>query len=172
VSARVFAVLTTVSTVFAVVGGLLLIALAGMVTTSVTIRSDLVGGRGVPGDFELVQMGTALAAFSFLALCQARRGNIMVDSFTGFLPRAVTRRLDAFWDVVYAVAMAVIGWRLMVGASDELRNGTTTMVLAIPTGYAIMACGVLALFVAAVTVVGALIHARPGIGAIDGPGAS
>ncbi len=47
---------------------------------SVTLRSDLIGQSGVPGDFELVQMATAVAAFCFLPYCQLRRGNIFVDT--------------------------------------------------------------------------------------------
>ena len=45
----------------------------------------------INGDFELVQMATAIAVFSFLPYCQARRGNIVVDTFTSWLPRARQR---------------------------------------------------------------------------------
>lgn len=142
------------SETIAILGGLLLVATALMVTTSVAIRSPLVGGRGVPGDFELVQMGTALAAFSYLALCQARRGNIFVDTFTGWLPRRAQAGIDAFWDAAYALAMAVISWRLVVGAVGERQSGTVTMVLGLPTWIAIALCGMLAAFVALVTLSG------------------
>jgi TRAP-type C4-dicarboxylate transport system permease small subunit len=139
----------------ALAGGLLLVGVALMVTASVAIRSPLVGGRGVPGDFELVQMGTGLAAFSYLALCQARRGNIFVDTFTGWLPRRAQAAIDAFWDVFYALAMAVISWRLVVGALGEKSSGTVTMVLGLPTWIAIGLSGLLAAFVAVVALVGA-----------------
>lgn len=66
----------------ALLGGVLLIALATTIVVSVTLRSDLVGKAGVPGDFELVQMATGVAAFCFLPWCQLRRGNIFVDTFT------------------------------------------------------------------------------------------
>ena len=139
----------------ALAGGLLLVGVALMVTASVAIRSPLVGGRGVPGDFELVQMGTGIAAFSYLALCQARRGNIFVDTFTGWLPRSVQSAIDAFWDVAYALAMAVISWRLIVGALGEKASGTVTMVLGLPTWIAIGLSGLLAAFVALVALIGA-----------------
>ncbi len=138
----------------AIIGGLLLVGVALMVTVSVAIRSPLVGGRGVPGDFELVQMGTALAAFSYLALCQARRGNIFVDTFTGWLPRRVQAAIDSLWDLAYALAMALISWRLIVGAIGERQSGTVTMVLGLPTWIAIAICGILAAFVALVALVG------------------
>lgn len=79
----------------ALIGGALLIAVASMVVVSVTLRSDLVGAAGVPGDFELVQMATAIAAFCFLPLCQLRRGNIFVDTFTLKLPQRWRDGIDA-----------------------------------------------------------------------------
>ena len=36
----------------------------------------------IPGDFELAQIGTAVAVFAFLPYCQVVRGNIVVDTFT------------------------------------------------------------------------------------------
>lgn len=132
----------------ALIGGALLIALATMVVVSVTLRSDLVGKAGVPGDFELVQMATAVAAFCFLPLCQLKRGNIFVDTFTLKLPPAWRDGLDALWDVVYGLAMALIAWRLGVGARSAFASGENTMVLQLPSYLPIAACAVLAGFVA------------------------
>jgi TRAP-type C4-dicarboxylate transport system permease small subunit len=115
---------------------------------SVTLRSDLVGSAGVPGDFELVQMATAVAAFCFLPLCQLRRGNIFVDTFTLKLPQRWRDGIDALWDVVYGLAMALIAWRLGVGARSALASGEYTMVLQLPSYLPIALCAVLAGFVA------------------------
>ncbi|MBN9435962.1 TRAP transporter small permease [Bosea sp. (in: a-proteobacteria)] len=132
----------------ALIGGALLVGLATMVVVSVTLRSDLVGRAGVPGDFELVQMATAVAAFCFLPLCQLRRGNIFVDTFTLKLPRRWRDGLDALWDVVYGLAMALIAWRLGVGARSAFVSGENTMVLQLPSYLPIAVCAVLAGFVA------------------------
>lgn len=132
----------------ALIGGGLLVALATMVVVSVTLRSDLVGGAGVPGDFELVQMATAVAAFCFLPLCQLRRGNIFVDTFTLKLPQAWRDGLDALWDALYGLVMALIAWRLGVGARSALASGENTMVLQLPSYLPIAICAVLAAFVA------------------------
>ena len=139
----------------ALAGGALLIAVATMVVVSVTLRSDLVGGSGVPGDFELVQMATAVAAFCFLPLCQLRRGNIFVDTFTMKLPLAWRNRLDAFWDLLYALAMAVIAWRLGVGAKAAFASGENSMVLQVPVYLPIALCAVLSGFVALAALVSA-----------------
>lgn len=129
-------------------GGVLLIAVATMVVVSVTLRSDLVGTAGVPGDFELVQMATAIAAFCFLPLCQLKRGNIFVDTFTLKLPESWRNGIDAFWDVVYGLAMVLISWRLSVGARSAFVTGENTMVLQVPSYLPIALCAVLAGFVA------------------------
>ncbi|MFC5504956.1 MULTISPECIES: TRAP transporter small permease [Hyphomicrobiales] len=140
----------------ALLGGVLLITLSVTVVISVTLRSDFVGGAGVPGDFELVQMATALAAFCFLPWCQLRRGNIFVDTFTLKLPERWQRRIDAGWDMVYALVMALIAWRLAVGARAAFGTGETSMVLLVPSYLPIGFCAALALLVS----VSAMVSAR------------
>lgn len=140
----------------ALLGGALLIALSVVVVVSVTLRSDLVGGAGIPGDFELVQMATAIAAFCFLPWCQLRRGNIFVDTFTLKLPQRWQRRIDALWDLVYGLVMVLISWRLAVGARAAYATGENSMVLQVPSYLPIALCSALAALVAAAAVVSAL----------------
>lgn len=140
----------------ALFGGVLLIALSVTVVISVTLRSDLVGSAGIPGDFELVQMATAIAAFCFLPWCQLRRGNIFVDTFTLKLPQRWQRRIDATWDIVYGLVMVLISWRLAVGARAAYATGENSMVLQVPSYLPIALCSVLAALVAAAAAVSAL----------------
>lgn len=140
----------------ALIGGVLLIALATMVVVSVTLRSDLVGTAGVPGDFELVQMATAVAAFCFLPYCQLKRGNIFVDTFTLKLPLRWQRAIDAVWDVVYALVMALISWRLAVGARAAFSSGENSMVLQLPSYLPIAICAGLAALVSVTACVSAV----------------
>jgi TRAP-type C4-dicarboxylate transport system permease small subunit len=135
---------TSTAEALALAGGVLMLAVASLVTLSVLMRWLL--GDGISGDFELVQIATALGAFAFLPLCQAHRGNVIVDTFTAKLPRGTRNALDALWDLTYAVLIAVLSWRLAVGALDALASQTTSMVLGIPQGYAIAACAVMGAF--------------------------
>jgi TRAP-type C4-dicarboxylate transport system permease small subunit len=64
--------------------------------------------------------------------------------------------LDALWDLVYAGAAAIIAWRLVVGAWDTMRSNTVSMILGLPTGWAVAACALAAAFLAAVAVATAL----------------
>ena len=142
--------LTAVAEGLALTGGLLMLTVAALVTASVLMRWLL--GDGISGDFELVQIATALGAFAFLPLCQARRGNVVVDTFTAKLPRRARHGLDALWDLTYAALIAVLSWRLALGAVDAFASQTTSMVLGIPQGYAIAACGVMGVFLSLVAV--------------------
>jgi TRAP-type C4-dicarboxylate transport system permease small subunit len=140
--------------VLAVAGGLVVVGLALTVTASVLLR--WLANGGVKGDFEIVQLGLALAVFSFLPLCQARRGNIMVDTFTSRLPDSVQRGLDAFWDLVLAAFAGLIAWRLWLGAGEAISSRTSSMVLGMPIGWAIGAASIMAAILALVCVVTAI----------------
>jgi TRAP-type C4-dicarboxylate transport system permease small subunit len=138
----------------AIAGGIIMTAVAAMITANVLMRWLM--DSSVPGDIELVQIGTALAIFAFLPLCQSRRGNIMVDTFTSRLPARVRNALDAAWDIAYAGIALLIAWRLGVGAWDTIRSNTVSMMLGLPTGWAIAACGVMAAFIAVVALATAI----------------
>jgi TRAP-type C4-dicarboxylate transport system permease small subunit len=112
-----------------------MVGLALLVTLSVLMR--WLAGQGISGDFELVQMGLALSVFAFFPICQARRGNVVVDSFTSRLPERAQAALDALWDVVFAGFAGFVAWRLALGAQEAFSSGTTSMVLGMPIGYAI-----------------------------------
>jgi hypothetical protein len=128
----------------AVLGGLLSLGIATLVVVSVLGRwvagmdwaraiADRLGVTLGPinGDFEMVQMATAIAIFAFLPYAQARRANIVVDTFTGMLPRRLTSLIDAFWDLVYAAVVGVLAASLFVGTLEHYRSGETTMLLQI-----------------------------------------
>jgi TRAP-type C4-dicarboxylate transport system permease small subunit len=144
----------------AVAGGVLLVGIGVLVTVSVLSR--WLRNQAVSGDFELVQMGLALAVFAFLPLCQANRGHIVVDTFTMKLPLRVQHALDGIWDLVFAGVAALLAWRLAIGGAEAFRTGSTSMVLAIPIGWAILACAGMAAFLALVCLLTAAQRFRGG----------
>jgi len=138
----------------ALTGAALSLFIAGLVTVSVLLRWAT--SSGLSGDFEMVQMAVALAIFAFLPYTQLRRANMLVDTFTSRLSAAANARIDAFWDVVYAAAAALLGWRLAVGAGDAIATRTGSMVLGLPVGWAIMACAGMAILLALAALVTAI----------------
>jgi TRAP-type C4-dicarboxylate transport system permease small subunit len=138
--------ISSVSRWLAVGGGILIAAMAVMVTVSATSR--WLFNESLSGDIELVQMATALAGFSFLPYCQLRRGNIFVETFTLMLSKQTQSLLDATWDIVYVIVAALMGWRLAAGAVDAVSSKTVSFQLGVSFGYLIFICAVLSVFLA------------------------
>ncbi|MCZ8184829.1 MAG: TRAP transporter small permease [Beijerinckiaceae bacterium] len=132
----------------AMAGGLLSVGLALMVVTSVTLRSRWVGGAGVPGDFELAQMLTAVSVFCFLPFCQARKGHVIVDAASQKWSPLWRARVDAVWEIVAGLALGLMAWQLGQGALGMVQSGTRSMVLGLPLAPAVWTCTALCGFLA------------------------
>jgi TRAP-type C4-dicarboxylate transport system permease small subunit len=141
ISAPQPAVLDRLITAVALLGGGFSLATALMVSASVLGR--WLFSAPIQGDFEMVEMATAIAVFSFLPYAQLRRANIMVDTFTTWLPHRAQRALDALWDVVYAVVFAILTYALFLGTRDFIASGETTMMRQIILWPAIATCAAL-----------------------------
>src|SRR5688572_32078515 len=74
---RVPRLVALVAKALAVFGGAVALAVAAVVVASVLRR--WLFSQPIPGDFELAQIGTAVAVFAFLPYCQVTRGNIVVE---------------------------------------------------------------------------------------------
>jgi TRAP-type C4-dicarboxylate transport system permease small subunit len=131
--------LEAVARLFAIIGGLVLTGLTLMSIYSVLMRNLI--GRPIVGDFELVQIGCAIAIASFLPFTQLRGANIMVDFFTARASARTRARLDAFGALVLGLALALLAWRTTLGGLSVYRNNETTMIMAVPVwwGYLFMA---------------------------------
>ncbi|HET6469787.1 MAG TPA: TRAP transporter small permease [Geminicoccaceae bacterium] len=139
------------SVALALVGGCLLLGFGIMTTVSVVMR--WLTSRGIQGDFELVQVGLAIAIFAFLPLCQLHRAHIMVDTFTMRAPARLRGLLDGLWALVTAGVAGLIAWRTFVGASETMASGTRTMVLGLPEGWIMALTAVFAVWLALVALV-------------------
>lgn len=126
---------------FAVVGGLVLVAMTVMSVASIVGRS--VFGKPVPGDFELVQIGCAICVAAFLPWCQMQGGNIIVDFFTVRTSARTQAWLDVFGALLLAAVMLLLAWRTGVGALTVKASGETSMIMGFPSwiGYAFMVPG-------------------------------
>lgn len=95
-----------------------------------------IGGRAlhrpIQGDFELIQIGCAVAIAFFLPYCQLARANIIVDFFTARAPRRTQRTLDAAGAVALALAMALIAWRSGAGTAAMKAGGEVSMISGVP----------------------------------------
>ena len=123
-------VLFAASRVFAILGGLVLCAMALLTTVSVTGRFFF--NAPVMGDFELIAIGTGVAVFAFLPYCQLMRENVIVDFFLSAAPFRVKTILDTIGNLIYGTIIAIMTWRLSLGGIDLYNDDQMTMILEVP----------------------------------------
>jgi TRAP-type C4-dicarboxylate transport system permease small subunit len=135
--------LRLIALICAYLGGAVISAVALMSVASIVGRTVI--GRTVAGDFELVEIGIAVAASMFLPYCQATRGHIVVDFFTLKAGARTIARLDRLGHLLMAVMLLVIAWRTSRAAADLWATGQTSMLRGFPLwlGYAAAVPGVL-----------------------------
>lgn len=120
-------------------GGLVLTLVAVMSVVSIAGRSLSFAGLGpVPGDFELVEAGTALAVFSFLPWCHLKRSHADVAMFWHSYPAALQRILIVLTDALMLFVWLVLVWRMGVMTFEYRANGEVSFILQMPVwwGYA------------------------------------
>ena len=122
-----------VITLWAMLGGAVLLAVIAI--NVLTVLLNMVGSA-FPGDFELTEMGVAVAAFAFLPFCQLSGANVTADIFTA---RASRRWIAVFGLLASVIALsfaALMLWRMSYGLIDKKSYDYTTAILEIPIWWA------------------------------------
>ncbi|WP_422073329.1 TRAP transporter small permease [Tranquillimonas rosea] len=118
-----------VITGWALLGGVALLAVVVMNVVSVV---GAIFGHPFPGDFEMTEIGVAVAAFAFLPYCQMTDANVTADIFT--------QNASPRWIAIFKLAASVVAllfallllWRMSVGMSDQREYGYETAILQFP----------------------------------------
>jgi TRAP-type C4-dicarboxylate transport system permease small subunit len=121
------------------VGGLVLTLLAAMSVFSIAGRALSFAGLGpVPGDFELVEAGTALAVFCFLPWCHLKRSHADVSMFWHAYPEPMRRTLRVISDALMLVVWLLLIWRMGLSTLEYRANNEVSFILQMPVwwGYA------------------------------------
>ena len=147
-------------------GGFILVLLAIMTVIS-TIGRAFVGlqiGLGpIPGDFELVEAGTAVAVFCFMSWCQLNQGHVTVDILVDMMPHRLNKALILIGNILVFCVAFVIAWRLWMGFGEQVTwfdqplrdllgfgykpfTNNTTYILGMPIWYSYLLSFVGALF--------------------------
>lgn len=119
--------LLAVSKSAAIVGGLVFVGIVAMSIVSIVGRKLF--AVSVPGDFELVEMGSAIGSSFFFAYCHLNRGDVKVDFFTQHWAAAKVMWLDAIGSTLIGLFGAVIAWRTAVGAFGLREVGESSTIL-------------------------------------------
>ena len=120
----------------AFLGGTSLLLCGGVTTVSVLLRWAT--DHPIRGDYEIVSIAAGIGVLGFLAYGTLMGANILVDTFTTWLPERVNGVIDGFWTLVWAILTLWLAERMAVGALDTWRSGTRTIgLLAIPYWWAV-----------------------------------
>ena len=122
------ALATGLARALALFGGTVVLAMACVTVVSVTGRAlSGIGLRPVPGDFELMELGCAVAVFSFLPWCQVTRAHVRVDLIGPLVPRAVYRWLGWLGDLVLTGVLGLLLARLWLGFGERFPYGNEAL---------------------------------------------
>ena len=126
----------TVSRWMAYGGGFVLVFMAVMTVVSIIGRMFTGIGLGpVPGDYEMVANGCALAVFGFLPYCQLKQGHVTVDILTTQFPGRVQAFIGAMGDLLIALAAFIILRQLWFGFGEKFPYGSDQLRETLGMGY-------------------------------------
>lgn len=115
--------------VWAILGGLIL-----LVVVTINVAS-VIGGvvwKPFPGDFEMTEIGVAVAVFMFLPYCQLHETNVTADIFTQRASRRTIAALRLITAVIAFAFAALLLWRMSEGLQNQRDFGYTTAILQFP----------------------------------------
>ncbi|MBR9649508.1 TRAP transporter small permease [Thalassovita aquimarina] len=127
---------TRVITGWALVGGLVLVGV--VLINAWSILSGALFNKPFAGDFELTEMGAAIAVFCFLPYCQLTGANVSADIFTmRASPRSVAL-MSLFAGLIALLFTAILLWRMSAGLVDYRVYEEFTGILQIPIWWAFL----------------------------------
>ena len=126
--------LVRVTKTTAVLGGLVFVGLVVMSIISIVGRK--LASAPVPGDVEVLQMCSAVAASTFFAYCHLINGDVKVDFFTAHCRPTTVAWLDTFGSLLVGLFGMLIAWRTGVGAVSLYADGESSAILAWPSWIA------------------------------------
>lgn len=118
---------------WALLGGALLLAV--VLVNALSVLGGILG-FAVAGDFEMTEMGVAIAVFAFLPYCQLTDANVTADIFTARASPPVLAGLRALASLIAFGFAAILVWRMWLGMVDQKAYNYTTTILQIPIWWA------------------------------------
>lgn len=121
---------------WALLGGLVLLGILGVTAASVTL--DIFYNAPIPGDFELVQLGCAIAVFAFLPWSQIWRGHVAIDIFTQRAGPRFRQTTQAAGSLLMLCFALLLLWRMTLGLASYYDPvfPETTPILGVPVWLA------------------------------------
>ena len=123
-------VLESLARLCAIVAGILLTGITLMTCVSLIGRNTT--GDSIVGAFELTGVAAGAAIALFMPLCQARRGNIIVDFFTAGLSASTNDKLDRLGTLMLVLIFGLLAWRSTLGGLNVYSANSETQIMGFP----------------------------------------
>jgi len=149
---------------WALAGGLVLVAVVLM--NAYSLFADIAFRRPLAGDFELVEVGVAVAAFAFLPYCQLTGANVTADIFTQNAGARTVALLALFSALIAFFFSLLLTWRMSLGLLEYRQYGETTVIMNFPIWIAFIPI----IFSLALLAVASLISVRDALADVRSPG--
>jgi TRAP-type C4-dicarboxylate transport system permease small subunit len=117
-------------------GSAVLVSVA--VVTVLSVIGRYLFNRPIEGDYELVEIGMAVAIFLYFPYTHLTGSNIVAEFFTHKVPERGRKVLETVHDAIFGAVAALFTWRLALGCIRKFQENDTTMLLAIPKGWAFL----------------------------------
>jgi len=121
------------SNIFALTGGFIMLGVAAVTVASIIGRTTI--GQSIEGDYEITEMGLAMAVFLFLPLCYVRKGHVIVDLFTAHCMPSTLRTLDTLSDAVFTITAFTFAYRMGLSGLEAKEYLEQSMLLELPTWW-------------------------------------
>lgn len=147
--------------IWALFGGVVLLGVVAVNAWS--ILAGWLMNRPFPGDFELTEMGTAIAVFAFLPYCQLTGANVSADIFTMRAKPWQIALMSLITALVACAFAALLIWRMWLGLVDYRTYTEFTGILEIPIWWAfvpVLISLLLLLVAAAITLIEVVANIR------------
>lgn len=124
--------------IWALVGGLVLLAV--VLVNAYSICADIIANKPFPGDFEITEVGVAIAVFCFLPYCQITGSNVSADIFTSNAGTLQITLMSLFAGLIAVAFSSLLLWRMSEGLASYLEYEEVTGILSFPLWIGFIPC--------------------------------
>ncbi|UTV98365.1 TRAP transporter small permease [Marinomonas rhizomae] len=121
------------SDILALTGGFIMLVVAAVTVASIIGRTTI--GQSIEGDYEITEMGLAMAIFLFLPTCYIRKGHVIVDLFTANCKPNTLLTLGIISDLVFTLVSFTFAYRMTLSGFEAKEYLEQSMLLELPTWW-------------------------------------
>ncbi|MEH6405228.1 MAG: TRAP transporter small permease subunit [Sneathiella sp.] len=136
--ARVYDRVHRICEIWALIGGLTLLAV--VLVNAYSICADIIANKPFPGDFEITEVGVAIAIFCFLPYCQITGSNVSADIFTANAGKSQIVLMSLFSGIIALGFSSLLLWRMSEGIASYLEYEEVTGILGFPLWIGFIPC--------------------------------